>query len=343
MLTDCVNTLKADLSLRAACELVGLSRATKHRQDRPVHGPRRKPGPVTSPNALNHDERAEILTVLNDPEFVDKAPTQVFYTLLERGCYLGSPRTMYRVLAAEGLVRERRPHATHPPRVVPHLHADGPCQVASWDITALPSVVKRIYFYAFVMIDIYSRFMPAALAYPGPREEYTQSFIEACIAGFDGVIPTVIHSDNGSAMIATSVAQLYERLHITRSLSRPRVSNDNPFSEAVFKTTKYCPAYPGRFEDITESQVFLDDFRHYYNNHHYHSGLRFYTPASVHNGTWRDIQGLRQHTLDAAYAANPRRFTRPPLAASPPTSAWINQPRATITTTDPRPAHTKKN
>lgn len=192
------------------------------------------------------------------------------------------------------------------------------------------------------MIDIYSRFMPAAQAHPGPREEYTEGFIEACIAGFGGVIPTVIHSDNGSAMIANSVAQLYERLHITRSLSRPRVSNDNPFSEAIFKTTKYCPAYPGRFEDITQSQFFLDDFRNYYNNHHYHSGLKFYTPASVHNGTWPHIQAIRQQTLDVAYAANPRRFTRPPTAAAPPTSAWINQPRATITTTDPRQTPTKK-
>ncbi len=337
-----MTALHGDVSTRAACELVGLARATKHRQDRPVLGPRRAPGPGTSPNALSSTERAEILTVLNCPEFVDKAPTQVFYALLERGRYLGSPRTMYRVLASEGLVRERRPQATHPPRVVPHLHADAPGQVASWDITALPAVIKRLYFYAFVMIDIYSRFMPAALAYPGPREEYTEEFITACIAGFGGVIPTVIHSDNGSAMIAGTVADLYERLHITRSLSRPRVSNDNPFSEAVFKTVKYCPAYPGRFEDLADSQVFLDDFRDYYNNHHYHSGLKFYTPASVHDGTWRQIQAIRQHTLNTAYAANPRRFTRPPVAASPPAGAWINQPRATITTTDPRHTPTKK-
>ena len=330
------------MSTRAACALLGLSRATKHRQDHPVHGPRRKTGPATPATVLSSDERVEILTVLTGPEFVDKAPTQVYYALLERGQYLGSPRTMYRVLASENLVRERRPQATHPPRVIPHLHADAPCQVASWDITALPAVTKRIYYYAFVMIDIYSRYMPAALAYPGPREEYTQEFIEACIAGFGGVNPTVIHSDNGSAMIAGSVAELYERLNITRSLSRPRVSNDKPFSEAVFKTTKYCPAYPGRFQDLTESQVFLDDFRSHYNTYHYHSGLKFYTPASVHNGTWPRIQALRQRTLDAAYAANPRRFTRPPVAVGPPTSAWINQPRATTTTTDPRQAQTKK-
>ena len=250
-----------------------------------------------------------------------------YYALLERGRYLGSPRTMYRVLASEGLVRERRPQAQHPPRAVPHLRADGPCQVASWDITALPGVLKRVYYYAFVMIDIYSRYMPAALAYPGPREEYTHEFIEAAIAGFGGVIPDVIHSDNGSAMIAGSVAELYDRLGITRSLSRPRVSNDNPFSEAVFKTTKYCPAYPGRFEDLTQSQAFLDDFRNYYNHHHYHSGLKFYTPASVHNGTWRHIQARRQQTLNAAYAAHPERFgNRRPQPPKLPTVAWINQP-----------------
>lgn len=125
-------------------------------------------------------------------------------------------------------------------------------------------------------------------------------------------------------------------------MSRPRVSNDNPYSEALFKTTKYCPAYPGSFDSIKESQEFLDDLRDYYNNHHDHSGLKFYTPASVHNGTWPHIQRLRQQTLDGAYATNPHRFTRPPLAPAPPTEAWTNQPRATITTTDPQETQTQK-
>ncbi len=136
-------------------------------------------------------------------------------------------------------------------------------------------------------------------------------------------------------MIATSLADLYQRLGITRSLSRPRVSNDNPYSEAIFKTVKYCPAYPTHFTSLAETQQFLDDFRHYYNHHHYHSGLNYYTPVSVHNGTWPHIQQLRQATLDAAYTAHPHRFTRAPTAPPPPAEAWINQPRATITTTNP--------
>lgn len=337
-----MNDLSSDFSTRAACELVGLSRAGKYRAAQPQrlrHGPA-LPRPVH--NALTPAERDQIISILTSAEFVDKAPVQVYYTLLERGCYLASPRTMYRVLAAADLLTERRSQAKHPPRVVPHLHATGPCQVASWDITAFLGPRRGHYYYGFMMIDIFSRLMPAARSYPGPREEYVEEFITACIEGFAGVIPTVIHSDNGSAMIAGNVADLYDRLGITRSLSRPRVSNDNPYSEALFKTTKYCPSYPGSFDSINESQEFLDDLRDYYNYHHYHSGLKFYTPSSVHNGTWPHIQNLRQQTLDAAYATNPHRFTRPPVAPAPPAEAWINQPRATISTTDPQEAQTQK-
>lgn len=291
--------------------------------------------PREAHNALSGAERAAIIDTLNSAEFVDKTPIQAYYTLLERGQYLASPRTMYRVLAAQGLVTERRNQATHPPRAIPHLHATGPCQVASWDITALQGPRRGVYYYGFMMVDIFSRLMPAAQAYPGPREEYTLEFIDACVKGFNGVIPDVIHSDNGSAMIAGTVADLYERLGVTRSLSRPRVSNDNPYSESLFKTVKYCPAYPDSFDTLTESQEFLNDLRDYYNNHHYHSGLNYYTPSSVHNGTWPHIQTLRQNTLNAAYHTNPHRFSRPPTAPRPPTEAWINQPTATITTTHP--------
>lgn len=341
-MTATVNTLSVDVSTRSACELVGLSRAGKYRAAKPadiVAGPALQ---RRAHNALTRVERDQIIDVLTSMEFVDKAPIQVYYVLLERGQYLASPRTMYRVLADADLLLERRAQATHPARAVPHLHATGPCQVASWDITALRGPGRGVYFYGFMMVDIFSRLMPAARSFPGPREEYVEEFIEACIAGFDGVIPETIHSDNGSAMIAGSVADLYERLAITRSLSRPRVSNDNPYSEAPFKTTKYCPAYPGSFDSIVESQEFLDDLRYFYNNHHYHSGLKFYTPTSVHNGTWPHIQAKRQHTLDAAYAQNPHRFTRPPHAPAPPAEAWINRPQSTITTTDPQEALTQK-
>lgn len=335
VIADCVQALSPDVSTREACALVGLSRATKHRLDHPFIGPRTAPTRSSDPAALSPAERQQIITVLTSPEFVDKAPHQVFYTLLERGRYLASPRTLYRVLAADGLVRERRSHTRHPPRAIPHLHATGPCQVASWDITALIGPHRGLYFYGYVMIDIFSRFMPAARSYPAQREDYTLQFIDAAIAGFDGVIPDVIHSDNGGPMIAGTVNDLYTKLGITRSLSRPRTSNDNPYSEAGFKTIKHCPAYPGHFPTIHDSQVFLDDFRDYYNNRHYHSGLNYYTPASVHNGTWPTIQAKRQQTLDAAHAAHSHRFTKAPTAAALPTQAWINQPRAMITTTPP--------
>lgn len=337
-MTACERELGSQLSGRAAHALLGLSRASTHRLKVPSHGPTPRPTPRAPASRLTPAERSVIVDTATSQEFVDKSVHQIYYTLLERGIYLASPRTMYRVLAAQSLVRERRQHTNHPPRAVPHLVATGPCQVTSWDITSLQGPARGHYFYGYVMIDIWSRFMPAALAYPAQRESYTAEFIDACIAGFGGTIPDVVHSDNGSPMIAHTVAELYERLGITRSLSRPRVSNDNPYSEAGFKTLKHCPAYPDNFASISESQNFLDDFRQYYNNHHYHSGLNYYTPASVHNGTWQHIHQQRQTTLDAAHQAHPARFTRPPRAATPPAQAWINQPRATITTNQPQEA-----
>lgn len=205
-----MDELDGDLSTRAACELVGLSRAGKYRAAQPQrlhYGPAL---PRPTHNALAPTERDQIIEVLTSAEFVDKAPVQVYYTLLERGCYLASPRTMYRVLAAADLLTERRSQARRPPRAVPHLHATGPCQVASWDITAFLGPRRGHYYYGFMMIDIFSRLMPAARAYPGPREEYVEGFITACIEGFAGVIPAMIHSDNGSAMIAGTVADLYD-------------------------------------------------------------------------------------------------------------------------------------
>lgn len=285
------------------------------------------------PTQLSPSERAAIIDHATSREFVDKAPQQMFYALLERGVYLGSPRTIYRVLAAQQLVGDRRPYTTHPPRAIPHLHATAPGQVASWDITAVNAARKSQYFYAYVMLDLFSRFMPAAQLHHAQSEHHAAPFIKACIAGFDGHVPTVIHSDNGSPMIAGSIIDLYKSLGITRSLSRPRVSNDNPYSEAAFKTVKYAPAYPDFFHSIDEAQEYFDDFREYYNNSHYHSGLNYYTPASVFNGTWPAIQAKRQQSLDAAYTQRPDRFHEPPRALPPPADVWINEVTSTITTT----------
>ena len=340
---ECVSALESDHSTRAACAMTGLSRATLYRRrtNRPESSsendpattmaakPRRRP----QPSALSVQERALIVEYATSREFVDKSPQQMFYTLLERGIYVASPRTIYRVLAGQGLVGDRRPHTSHPARVVPHLHATAPGDVASWDITAVRTPRRGQYFYAYVMLDVFSRFMPAAALHHTQSEAHARPFVQACIAGFGGMIPKVVHSDNGAPMIAGTMSELYQTLGITRSLSRPRVSNDNPYSESVFKTLKYAPAYPDYFENLGEAQRYFDDFRAYYNNCHYHSGLNYYTPASVFNGTWDTIQKTRQAVLDGAYAARPDRFSRRPRVPAPPTEAWINQAARTITTT----------
>lgn len=348
VLLECVEDLESDHSTRAACALTGMARATVYRRRRSTTGhPSTKAGSAPKPavkrrqpSALSDEERERIIEYATGAEFVDKSPHQMFYALLERGVYLGSERTIYRVLAAQNLVGDRRPHVNHPPRVMPHLHATAPGQVASWDITALATPWRGRYFYAYVMLDLFSRFMPATSVHETQSEHHATAFIECCITGFGGVVPGVIHSDNGAPMIAGSMTDLYRTLGVTRSLSRPRTSNDNPYSEAAFKTIKYAPAYPDAFESIVDAQSYFDDFRVYYNNAHYHSGLNYYTPASIYNGTWRAMQRRRQETLDAAYRAHPHRFTTPPTAAAPPAEAWINRPASTITTTTPGgPAH----
>ena len=192
------------------------------------------------PSALSEKERAEILEVLNGDRFADKSPAQVWAVCLDEGRYLGSVSTMYRLLRAAGPVRERRAQATHPARVRPELVADGPDQVWSWDITKLKGPVRGLYYDAYVMLDIYSRKNVHWEVHSTENGELAQDFITNCIIANVGVMPGTIHSDNGTSMTSKNVAALLADLHIERSLSRPRVSNDNPYSEAAFKTLKYC-------------------------------------------------------------------------------------------------------
>lgn len=250
--------------------------------------------------------------------------------LLDEGCYYCSIRTMYRVLASRDEVRDRRAQAAHPPRVRPELVADGPDQVWTWDITKLKSEWRGLYFDLYVMIDIYSRKAVHWEVHATENGDLAKGFIENAVRANGGARPDYIHADNGTSMTSKPVADLLTDLRITQSHSRPHVSNDNPYSEAQFKTLKYCPAFPGKFASLGDARDFCGLFFTYYNTQHRHSGIGLHTPESVHDGTWREIQARRQQVLDAAYAARPDRFRRPPKAPGLPRKTWINQPRPTI-------------
>jgi putative transposase len=240
---------------------------------------------------------------------------------------------MYRLLRERGQSGDRRAQATHPAKKKPELMADGPDQVWSWDITKLKGPARGIWYLLYVVIDIYSRKVIHWEAWPTENGTLAKEFIEHAIEANEGIAPQAVHADRGTSMTSNTVAGLYARLGIDQSHSRPHVSNDNPYSEANFKTFKYCPAFPGEFGSAEDVNVFCRDFFWYYNNEHRHSGIAMHTPASVHDGSWVVIEARRAATLDAAYRTHPERFHRRPRPRQMPARAWINQPPATIQTT----------
>ncbi|HXZ72935.1 MAG TPA: IS3 family transposase [Streptosporangiaceae bacterium] len=322
------------------CRLLGIARASVYRWRAPsLHGPRTEPTAGEQPAALTAAEQAAIVAVLDSDRFADKAPEQVWAILLDEGVYLGSVSTFYRLLRVDGQVRERRAQARHPPRKHPRLLATGPNQVWSWDITKLKGNCRREFFDLYAIMDIFSRKMIHWETHLTETGELASDFIDHAFEANDGVMPNQIHSDNGTSMTSKSVADLLADLHITRSLSRPKVSNDNPYSEAAFKTLKYCPAFPDNFTTLGEAIDFTNIFFPYYNTEHRHSGIGLYTPQSVHDGTWKYIRDDRQAVLDAAYRAHPERFIQgPPHAPKLPTEVWINNPRPKIESSD---SHTR--
>ena len=329
-----IDELEQYVPTSVACRLLGITRASVYRWRAPrMHGPVRRPVVGRQPAALTESEQEQILAVLNSDRFMDKAPEQAWAIMLDEGTYLGSVSTMYRLLRAHGEVRERRAQARHPPRKHPQLLATGPNEIWSWDITKLKGNTRREFFDLYAILDIFSRKMIHWEVHVTETGELARDFIDHAIELNDGIMPHQIHADNGTSMTSKSVADLLYDLHITRSHSRPHVSNDNPFSEAAFKTIKYCPAFPDYFATLGEAVEFTDIFFPYYNNEHRHSGIGLYTPASVHDGTWKYVRDQRQAVLDAAYRAHPQRFTAgPPQAPELPTEVWINNPRSTIET-----------
>jgi putative transposase len=320
-----IEQLAQHTSTVAACALLGRSRARHYRSRRPA-GPtgQRRARPVPC-NALTQGERARVLAVLTSDRFVDKSVAQTWATLLDEGTYLCSMSTMHRILRANHAAGERRSQATHPPRTVPELLATRPGQVWSWDITKLRGPQRGVYFDLYVVLDIFSRYVVAWTVAAREDSILATQLLEQAM-GVHG-IPEVVHADRGTSMTSKPVAQLLVDLGVTRSHSRPRVSNDNPYSESAFKTLKYAPAFPDRFGSLADARAFGEAFFSYYNHEHRHSGIGLHTPASVHHGTAGQVRAQRQHTLDAAYTAHPERFGhRRPTPPTLPAEAWINQP-----------------
>lgn len=316
-----------------ACAILGRSRATLHRHRNPAPprlGPRR---PFHHPAELSEEEREQVLAVLDSPRFADKSPGQVWAILLDEGVYLCSVSAMYRLLREGGQTGERRAQATHPATKKPELEADGPNQVWSWDITKLKGPARGVFYLLYVIIDIFSRKVIWWEIWPTENGTLAKEFIRNAIAANDDIPPTSIHADRGTSMTSNTVTGLLALLGIDQSHSRPHVSNDNPYSEAQFKTLKYCPAFPERFGSIQDAHVFCTQFFDYYNREHRHSGIAMHTPASVHDGTAVHIQARRVATLNAAFLAHPQRFHgRRPYPPPLPTRVWINKPPATLQT-----------
>ena len=317
------------IGTRAACRAVGQARASYYRRQRPrVAPPRLVREPAPQPRALSPTERSEVLGVLHHERFVDQAPASVYATLLDEGRYLCSVPTMYRLLRAEGEVCERRRQARHPATVKPELLATGPNRVWSWDITKLLGPAKWSYFHLYVVIDIYSRYVPGWLLAERESAELAERLLGEAIRK-QGIPPDqlTLHADRGTSMASKPVALLLADLGVTRSHSRPHCSNDNPYSEAQFKTLKYRPEFPDRFGSLEDARAFCQRFFRWYNHEHRHSGIGFHTPSDVHSGRAERVRLKRARVLQAAYTAHPERFVRqPPVPPSLPGPAWINPP-----------------
>jgi putative transposase len=283
----------------------------------------------TPARALSEPERDAVLEVLHSERFVDSSPAQVWATLLDEGTYLASERTMYRLLEARhGGVRERRDQLTHPGYARPELLAERPNELWSWDISKLKGPVKWTYFYLYVILDVFSRYAVGWTVQHRENGELGKALIEQATEQQQigrGVL--TVHADRGGPMRGKPVAFLLADLGLTRSHSRPYTSTDNPYSEAHFKTLKYRPEFPERFDDIEHARDHCRAFFHWYNHEHRHSGIGLMTPAAVHYGQATELHAARGRVLEAAYARNPERFVRkPPVPPAPPTAAWINKP-----------------
>lgn len=327
-----VEDARGALSCVEACEALGVPRASFYRTQ-----PRVSAGAATSaierprkpsPRALTTAERSRVLELVHEPRFADRSIPQVYATLLDEGHYLCSPRTMYRILDAHGEVRERRDQLRHPVYKKPELLATAPNQVWSWDITRLRGPVKWTYFYLYVILDIFSRYAVGWMVGRRESARLASDLISETMTKH-AILPgqVTLHSDRGAPMRAKSFALLCADLGIAQSFGRPHVSDDNPYSEAQFKTTKYRPDYPDRFGSLEDSRAYCVPFFDWYHHQHRHSGIGWMTPADVHFGRADEVTATRARALDLAYQAHPERFVRkPPEPPTLPAAVWINPP-----------------
>jgi putative transposase len=325
---NAIEELAPQVGTSAACRSLCVARAThyRHRQPKPIE-PKTATRPKP-PRSLGEHERQQVLDVLDSEPFADKAPAEVYAALLDQGQYLCSIRTMYRVLDSRKEVRERRDQLRHPTYHKPQLVATAPNQVWSWDITKLLGPTKWTYFHLYVILDIFSRYVVGWMLASRESQHLAERLIRETVVK-EGVVrdQLTIHSDRGPSMRSQTVAQLLATLGITKSHSRPHVSDDNPFSESQFKTMKYQPEFPDRFTSMEHGLEFCGKFIHWQNHEHHHWGLGLLTPAMVHCGQAAAVLAARQAVLTAAYAAHPERFVgAPPRPLALPSEVWINPP-----------------
>ena len=326
-------TLPAGSGLTTAvCAALEVSRASVLRHRAALAAPPRAVKTrAPSARALPESERVQVLAHLRTPRFADQTPTEVFATLLDEGTYLCSIRTMYRILAAQGEVAERRRQRRHPVYQKPELLAEAPNQVWSWDITKLMGPVKWSYFYLYVILDIFSRRVVGwRIEHAESASQFKALFVDAMGKHAVPRDQLTLHADRGGPMKAKTTALMLADLGVLKSHSRPHTSNDNPFSEAHFKTLKYQPEFPKRFETIDEARAFCRRFFTWYNEEHHHAGIGLMTPDQIHFGQAKAIYAARQDTLDTAFLNTPERFVRkPPKPPHIPTAVWINPPKQT--------------
>lgn len=335
MIDQAIGELAPLVGTKEACRVLGEARARYYRRHRQSPAPPRSTRPPRpQPRALSKSERAGLREVLNGEAHVDEAPATIYAKLLDEGTYLASVSTMYRVLHAHTEVHERRRQATHPAKKKPELLATAPNEVWSWDITKLRGPVKWSAFYLYVVLDIYSRYVPGWLLARAENATLAKALLTETLDKH--TIPEgqlTLHSDRGSPMTAKPFAFLMADLGVTRSYSRPHTSNDNPYIESHFRTAKYRPDFPARFGSYEDAHAWCSRFFGWYNDDHRHSGIGYHTPADVHFGRAAAVRERRAVVLGAAYAAHPERFVRkPPAPPTLPTVAWINEPEEVTAT-----------
>lgn len=324
-----VAELAPRLGVAPTCTALEVPRASYYRGLSPRPEPKSRPTPA---RALPAEELQAVLDALHEPRFVDLTPAQVYATLLDEGCYLCSERTFYRVLAANAEVRERRDQLRHPHFAAPQLLATRPNELWSWDITKLLGPTKWTYYYLYVLLDVFSRYVVGWLLAQRESAALAEKLIaESCERQEIQPGKLTVHTDRGAPMIAKSMAFLLADLGITKTHSRPHVSNDNPFSESQFKTLKYRPGFPDRFGSPEHARSCCGDLLHWYNTEHHHVGLGLFTPHDVHYGLAAAKREQRAHVLAEAFAQHPERFPNGlPSPRALPSAVWINPPKTHV-------------